>query len=132
MQGGRNQTGPPTKRGLDCLSSEREPSSRQVCGAYSDLQDFYRRGLASLDAYCRKTYNYNKSFRGARCCATVSPTRSTSATRTSQVGCLLASPARKRCFRRRICKAKMHFDCDRKQPIEGNHHQWSHKDRIAQ
>jgi gluconate 2-dehydrogenase gamma chain len=28
-----------------------------LAGAYSDLQDFYRRGLASLDAYCRKTYN---------------------------------------------------------------------------
>jgi gluconate 2-dehydrogenase gamma chain len=28
-----------------------------LAGAYSDLQDFYRRGLAALDAYCRKTYN---------------------------------------------------------------------------
>ena len=28
-----------------------------LAGAYEDLQDFYRRGLASLDAYCRKTYN---------------------------------------------------------------------------
>ena len=28
-----------------------------LSGAYQDLQDFYRRGLASLDAYCRKTYN---------------------------------------------------------------------------
>jgi|HubBroStandDraft_6_1064221.scaffolds.fasta_scaffold821043_2 hypothetical protein len=37
MQGGGNQTGPPTKRGLDCLSSEREPSSRQVCH-YRGLQ----------------------------------------------------------------------------------------------
>jgi gluconate 2-dehydrogenase gamma chain len=27
-----------------------------LAGAYADLQDFYRRGLASLDAYCRKTY----------------------------------------------------------------------------
>ncbi len=27
-----------------------------LSGAYSDLQDFYRRGLAQLDAYCRKTY----------------------------------------------------------------------------
>lgn len=25
-----------------------------LAGAYSELQDFYRRGLASLDAYCRK------------------------------------------------------------------------------
>ena len=25
-------------------------------GAYADLQDFYRRGLAQLDAYCRATY----------------------------------------------------------------------------
>ena len=28
-----------------------------VSGAYADLQDFYRRGLAQLDAYCRKTYH---------------------------------------------------------------------------
>ena len=28
-----------------------------LAGAYSDLQDFYRRGLTQLDAYCRKTYN---------------------------------------------------------------------------
>jgi gluconate 2-dehydrogenase gamma chain len=28
-----------------------------LAGAYADLQDFYRRGLAQLDAYCRKTYN---------------------------------------------------------------------------
>jgi gluconate 2-dehydrogenase gamma chain len=28
-----------------------------LSGAYSDLQDFYRRGLAALDGYCRKTYN---------------------------------------------------------------------------
>jgi gluconate 2-dehydrogenase gamma chain len=27
-----------------------------LAGAYSDLQDFYRRGLASLDAHCHKTY----------------------------------------------------------------------------
>ena len=27
-----------------------------LAGAYADLQDFYRRGLAQLDAYCRKTY----------------------------------------------------------------------------
>jgi gluconate 2-dehydrogenase gamma chain len=27
-----------------------------LAGAYADLQDFYRRGLASLDAHCRKTY----------------------------------------------------------------------------
>ena len=27
-----------------------------LAGAYADLQDFYRRGLASLDAYCRKAY----------------------------------------------------------------------------
>src|SRR5579863_9339245 len=27
-----------------------------LAGAYSDLQDFYRRGLAQLDQYCRKTY----------------------------------------------------------------------------
>lgn len=26
-----------------------------LSGAYADLQDFYRRGLAQLDAYCRKT-----------------------------------------------------------------------------
>ena len=28
-----------------------------LAGAYADLQDFYRRGLAQVDAYCRKTYN---------------------------------------------------------------------------
>jgi gluconate 2-dehydrogenase gamma chain len=27
-----------------------------LAGAYADLQDFYRRGLAQLDAYCRKSY----------------------------------------------------------------------------
>ena len=28
-----------------------------LAGAYEHLQDFYRRGLAQLDDYCRKTYN---------------------------------------------------------------------------
>ncbi len=28
-----------------------------LAGAYAELQDFYRRGLAQLDAYCRKSYN---------------------------------------------------------------------------
>jgi len=28
-----------------------------LTGAYADQQDFYRRGLAQLDSYCRKTYN---------------------------------------------------------------------------
>ncbi len=28
-----------------------------LSGAYADLQDFYRRGLCALDAYCRKTHN---------------------------------------------------------------------------
>ena len=28
-----------------------------LSGAYADLQDFYRRGLAQLDAYCHKTHN---------------------------------------------------------------------------
>src|SRR6202795_39469 len=28
-----------------------------LAGAYSDQQDFYRRGLAALDAYCLKTFN---------------------------------------------------------------------------
>jgi gluconate 2-dehydrogenase gamma chain len=27
-----------------------------LAGAYSDQQDFYRRGLSALDAYCRKTH----------------------------------------------------------------------------
>ena len=27
-----------------------------LAGAYADLQDFYRRGLASLEAYCRSTH----------------------------------------------------------------------------
>jgi gluconate 2-dehydrogenase gamma chain len=32
-----------------------------LSGAYSDLQEFYRQGLAQLDAYCGKTYK--RSFR---------------------------------------------------------------------
>ena len=32
-----------------------------LAGAYADLQEFYRRGLAQLDAYCRKSYD--KPFR---------------------------------------------------------------------
>jgi gluconate 2-dehydrogenase gamma chain len=28
-----------------------------LSGAYADLQDFYRRGLAQLDAHCRKAYS---------------------------------------------------------------------------
>jgi gluconate 2-dehydrogenase gamma chain len=28
-----------------------------LAGAYADQQDLYRRGLAQLDTYCRKTYN---------------------------------------------------------------------------
>jgi gluconate 2-dehydrogenase gamma chain len=28
-----------------------------LAGAYSDQQDFYRRGLAALDAYCKKTFS---------------------------------------------------------------------------
>ena len=28
-----------------------------LAGAYAELQDFYRRGMAQLDAYCRKTYS---------------------------------------------------------------------------
>lgn len=28
-----------------------------LAGAYADRQDFYRRGLAALDAYCRATHN---------------------------------------------------------------------------
>jgi gluconate 2-dehydrogenase gamma chain len=28
-----------------------------LSGAYAELQEFYRRGVAQLDAYCRKTYN---------------------------------------------------------------------------
>ena len=28
-----------------------------LSGAYAELQDFYRRGLAQLDAYCRKAHN---------------------------------------------------------------------------
>jgi gluconate 2-dehydrogenase gamma chain len=31
-----------------------------LAGAYSDMQDFYRRGLQALDAYCQKTFK--KSF----------------------------------------------------------------------
>ena len=36
-----------------------------LAGAYADLQYFYRRGLASLDAYCRKTYSRVGSRRGS-------------------------------------------------------------------
>jgi gluconate 2-dehydrogenase gamma chain len=28
-----------------------------LAGAYADMQDFYRRGLAALEAHCRKTYS---------------------------------------------------------------------------
>src|SRR5579872_1519325 len=28
-----------------------------LSGAYADLQDFYRRGLAQLDAHCQNTYH---------------------------------------------------------------------------
>src|SRR5262249_43230394 len=28
-----------------------------LAGAYADQEDFYRRGLAALDAHCRATYN---------------------------------------------------------------------------
>ena len=34
-----------------------------LAGAYADQQDFYRRGLAQLDAYCTQTYS--KPFRGS-------------------------------------------------------------------
>jgi gluconate 2-dehydrogenase gamma chain len=30
-----------------------------LAGAYADLQDFYRRGLAALDAYCSVTYKHS-------------------------------------------------------------------------
>jgi gluconate 2-dehydrogenase gamma chain len=30
-----------------------------LAGAYADLQDFYRRGLAQLDAYCRETHGHS-------------------------------------------------------------------------
>src|SRR6266849_2801161 len=46
----------------DALAQTHEPSTtgtgpaHSQAGAYADLQYFYRRGLASLDAYCRKTY----------------------------------------------------------------------------
>ena len=33
-----------------------------LAGAYADQQDFYRRGLAQLDAYCRATYSH--TFKG--------------------------------------------------------------------
>jgi len=33
-----------------------------LAGAYSDLQDFYRRGLTQLDAYCHTTYSH--TFKG--------------------------------------------------------------------
>ena len=36
-----------------------------LAGAYADLQDFYRRGLAQLDQYCRKTYQSTFARLGA-------------------------------------------------------------------
>jgi hypothetical protein len=36
-----------------------------LSGTYADLQDFYRRGLAQLDAYCRKTYQAAAVARGS-------------------------------------------------------------------
>jgi|SRR5215213_347611 len=37
-----------------------------LSGAYSDLQDFYRRGLAQLDTYCRATYNASFARLGSK------------------------------------------------------------------
>lgn len=36
-----------------------------LAGAYADLQDFYRRGLAQLDAYCRKAHGQAFALLGA-------------------------------------------------------------------
>jgi gluconate 2-dehydrogenase gamma chain len=36
-----------------------------LAGAYADQQDFYRRGLAALDAHCRKTYSKPFALLGA-------------------------------------------------------------------
>ena len=44
--------GTPGARDADVLSY----IDLALSGAYADLQYFYRRGLASLDAYCRETY----------------------------------------------------------------------------
>jgi gluconate 2-dehydrogenase gamma chain len=44
--------GKPGARDADVLSY----IDLALAGAYAELQDFYRRGLASLDAYCRATY----------------------------------------------------------------------------
>jgi hypothetical protein len=72
MQGSGNQTGPPTKRGLDCLSSEREPSSRQVCH-YRGLQSGRtgRHTIVFLRFFCWCTRRYysvmpNVNFRALR------------------------------------------------------------------
>jgi hypothetical protein len=36
-----------------------------LSGAYAGQQDFYRRGLAALDGYCRKTHGKPFAPRGA-------------------------------------------------------------------
>ena len=78
-----------------------------LSGAYAGLQDFYRRGLAQLDAYCRKTYHEPFVRLGAARQDEVitaldegKATGFTAATRTSQAGAWWASPARKRLSRR--------------------------------
>jgi len=47
-----NAPGKPGARDADVLNY----IDLALAGAYSDLQDFYRRGLAQLEAHCRSTY----------------------------------------------------------------------------
>jgi len=47
-----SEPGKPGSRDADVLNY----IDLALAGAYSELQDFYRRGLAQLEAYCRATY----------------------------------------------------------------------------
>jgi gluconate 2-dehydrogenase gamma chain len=47
-----SESGKPGAREADVLNY----IDLALAGAYSDLQDFYRRGLAALNAYCRNAY----------------------------------------------------------------------------
>jgi len=99
-----------------------------LAGAYADLQDFYRRGLAQLDQYCRETHREpfvhlstgqqdavitaleegkatGFTWPTAQAC---SPTRYTAATRTSPAGVWWASPALSQFLRGQTCRANRH------------------------
>ncbi len=95
-----------------------------LAGAYADLQDFYRRGLAQLDAYCRTTYKASFSLleparqdevitaleQGKAACL---PTRFTAVIANLPAGAWWVSPALKAISRQRICKTNK---CSRAHP----------------